>query len=117
MQTLAPIAGFALGTDGYPCKGGGLKPADAWAAFAADPDGAIIAANLHSKLLPHGIWLWKVGTIEDALGSSGKGEQAIQVLELDLPTKSPADIRSDLPAITALIDWFSPLPTCPTTLP
>jgi len=117
LTRLAPIAGFALGTDGYPCKGGGLKPADAWAAFAADPDGAIIAANLHSKLLPHGIWLWKVGTIEDALGSSGKGEQAIQVLELDLPTKSPADIRSDLPAITALIDWFSPLPTCPTTLP
>lgn len=105
---LAPTAGFALGSDGYPSKGGGLKPADAWATFAADPGGALIAANLHTKLLAQGIWLWKVGAIEDALGSTGKGEQAIQALELALPAKAPTDIRSDLPEITALLDWFSP---------
>lgn len=110
LARLATVSGsdFTLETDGLPKKGGTLKPADAWAAFAADPDGAVVAANLHTKLLPHGVWLWKVGTIEDALGSSGKGEQAIQRLELALPSKTPTDIRLDLPEITALLDWFSP---------
>ena len=68
----------------------------------------MIAENLHAKLLPHGIWIWKVGAIEDALGSSGKGEQAIQRLETALPAKTTAEIRADLHEITALLDWFSP---------
>lgn len=50
----------------------------------------------------------KMELIEDTLGTSWKGEQAIQSLELALPAKSPTDIRSDLPEITALLDWFSP---------
>ncbi|WP_411845730.1 AAA family ATPase [Roseibacillus persicicus] len=98
---------FQLESDGLPKKGGTLKPADAWAAFAADNEGRQIAERLHQKLLAHGIWLWKVGTIEDALGGVGKGEDAIQALELSLPMKAPASIRDDLPEITALLDWFS----------
>jgi putative ATP-dependent endonuclease of OLD family len=103
-----PGSDFALDANGLPQKGGTLKAADAWAAFATDPDGKPIAASLHTKLLAHGIWLWKSGTIEDALGTGNKGEQAIQVLELALPTKTPAEIRASLTEITALIDWFSP---------
>jgi putative ATP-dependent endonuclease of OLD family len=99
---------FALEADGLPRKGGTLKPAVAWAAFAADSEGKVIAENLHTKLLAQGIWIWKVGAIEDALGSSEKGEQAIQRLELELPAKTPAEIRADLPEIAALLDWFSP---------
>lgn len=108
---LSTVAGsdFMLESDGLPKKGGTLKAADAWAAFAADPHGRTIAESLHTKLLAHGIWIWKVGTIEDALGSSGKGEQAIQRLELSLPTMTPEDIRADLPEIAALLDWFSPI--------
>ena len=93
---------------GLPKKGGTLKPADAWAAFAADPDGRAVAESLHAKLLPHGFWLWVVGTIEDALGGAGKGETAIQSLELLIPSKTPAAIRTDLPLLAALLDWFSP---------
>ena len=109
LARLAIVAGadFALETDGLPKRGGTLKPADAWAAFAADPAGQNIVESLHGKLLAQGVWIWKVGTIEDALGSSGKGEPAIQSLELSLPTKAPADIRVELPEITALLDWFS----------
>ena len=101
-------ADFLLETDGLPRKGGTLRPADAWAAFAADVDGRMIAQSLHAKLLPHGFWLWVVGSIEDALGGVGKGEAAIQSLELSIPTKPPAAIRTDLPLFAALIDWFSP---------
>lgn len=110
LARLATASGsdFALESDGLPKKGGTLKPADAWAAFAADAAGRQIAESLHLKLQPHGIWLWKVGAIEDALGSSGKGEHAIQRLESDLPSKTPAEIRSELPEITALLDWFNP---------
>ncbi len=101
-------ADFQLETDGLPKKGGALKPADAWAVFAADTEGQQIAERLHQKLLTHGIWLWKVGTIEDALGGVGKGEAAIQALELSLPAMSPATIQTDLPEISALLNWFSP---------
>jgi putative ATP-dependent endonuclease of OLD family len=108
---LSTVAGrdFVLDANGLPQKGGTLKPADAWAAFAADPDGKAIAESLHSKLLAKGIWIWKVGTIEDALGTAEKGEQAIQRLELSLPAKTPAAIRADHPEITALLNWFSPV--------
>lgn len=110
LARLSTVAGadFLLETDGLPKKGGTLKPADAWAAFAADADGRTIAESLHARLLPHGFWLWVVGTIEDALGGVGKGEAAIQSLELSIPAKSPAAIRTDLPMFAALLDWFSP---------
>ena len=110
LARLSMVAGadFLLETDGLPKKGGTLKPADAWAAFAADPDGHAVAESLHAKLLPHGFWLWVVGTIEDALGGAGKGETAIQSLELSIPAKTPATIRTDLPLFAALLDWFSP---------
>jgi hypothetical protein len=110
LARLSMVAGadFLLETDGLPKKGGTLEPADAWAAFAADPDGRAVAESLHAKLLPHGFWLWVVGTIEDALGGAGKGETAIQSLELLIPAKTPAAIRTDLPLFAALLDWFSP---------
>jgi putative ATP-dependent endonuclease of OLD family len=111
LARLATVSGaeFQLECNGLPKKGGKLKPAEAWAAFAADPEGAVIADNLHQKLLTQGIWIWKMGAMEDALGNQQKGEQSIQALELSLPQKSPADIRNDFPAISALLDWFSPI--------
>jgi predicted ATP-dependent endonuclease of OLD family len=58
LTRLSTVAGadFLLETDGLPKKGGTLKPADAWAVFAADAEGRTIAQNLHAKLLPHGFW-------------------------------------------------------------
>jgi energy-coupling factor transporter ATP-binding protein EcfA2 len=107
---LSTVAGadFLLESDGLPKKGGTLKPADAWAAFATDADGRRIAESLHAKLLLHGFWLWVVGTIDHALGAVGKGEAAIQSLERSIPTKSPEAIRTELPLLAALLDWFSP---------
>jgi energy-coupling factor transporter ATP-binding protein EcfA2 len=106
--SVASGADFLLEVDGLPKKGGTLKPADAWAAFAADPAGRVVVESLHAKLIQHGFWLWRVGAIEDALGGAGKGEAAIQALELSIPAKTPADIRTDLPQFAALLDWFSP---------
>jgi predicted ATP-dependent endonuclease of OLD family len=119
LARLSTVAGadFLLETDGLPKKGGTLKPADAWAAFATDPDGRRIADNLHSKLLPHGFWLWVVGTIEDALGGVGKGETAIQSLELSIPTKTPAELHAELPLFCALIEWFNPTGGATTAAP
>ena len=108
LARLATVNGadFALETDGLPKKGGTLKPADAWAAFAADPDGQAIVQSLHTKLLASGIWIWKVGCIEDALGHAGKGEPAIQTLELSIPAMTPQDVRTTLPEIAELLEWF-----------
>jgi hypothetical protein len=109
LQRLSTVAGadFKLETDGFPKKGGSLTPAEAWAAFAADPSGRVIAESLHNKLLPKGVWIWKVGTIEDAIGAAGKGEAAIQAMELSIPAMSPQAIRSDFPEVAALLDWFN----------
>ena len=104
----AANADFLLETDGLPKKGGTLRPAAAWAAFAADADGHQIAQSLHDKLLQHGVWLWVVGTIEDALGGIGKGESAIQSLELSIPKKTAAQLQNELPLVCSLIDWFGP---------
>lgn len=111
LARLSTVAGadFLLETDGLPKKGGTLKPADAWAMFAADADGRTIAESLHAKLLRHGFWLWVVGTIEDALGGVGKGEAAIQSLELSIPTKTPIQLQAELPLFAALLEWFNPL--------
>lgn len=51
LARLSMVAGadFLLETDGLPKKGRTLKPADAWAAFAADPDGHAVAESLHAK--------------------------------------------------------------------
>jgi putative ATP-dependent endonuclease of OLD family len=107
--SVVPGADFQLETDGLPKKGGTLKPADAWAAFAADTEGKLVSESLHRKLLSHGIWLWKVGTIEDALGGAGKGEATIRALELSIPAMPPTSIQSDLPEISALLNWFAPV--------
>jgi len=101
-------ADFLLETDGLPRKGGTLRPAEAWAAFAADPSGCKIAENLHAKLLNHGFWLWVAGTIENALGAADKGESAIQCLEISIPTKAPGQLREEMPLISKLLDWFNP---------
>jgi len=108
LKTLADSVGFVVAADGMPQKSPTMTAAEAWAHFAADPDGQEIASRLHSKLLPHGIWLWKAGTIEDALGGVGKGEGAIQRLELALPEKTASDIQTELPELAAMLSWFSP---------
>lgn len=107
LTRLAASLGFAQCAEGFPRKNAVMTAAEAWAHFATDPDGREIANRLHSKLLPHQIWLWKAGTIEDVLGGVGKGEEAIQRLELTLPTKTASDIRTEHPELAAMLDWFS----------
>jgi hypothetical protein len=88
-------------------KSTGGTAADAWALFARDADGAKIAAAEHKKLKAHGIWVWKEGTIEDALGLSDKGEEAIQAAEQTIATMSKADVKANYPSVADFFDWLT----------
>lgn len=100
---------------GFPAKGGlpkndkknGWTAADAWALFAKDADGAKIAAAEHAKLRAYGIWVWKEGTIEDALGINDKGEEAIQTVEQGLAAMKRADVRTSYPSVAEFLDWLT----------
>jgi hypothetical protein len=104
---LASLHGFPLDS-GLPKtdKKVGWTAADAWAVFALDPDGAALASRQHENLKKLGIWVWKEGTIEDALGVSGKGEAAIQALEHSLASCRGPDIRAQYPSIAEYLDWL-----------
>lgn len=99
---------------GFPMEGAlpigdkkcGWTAAAAWALFAKDADGAIIAASQHAKLRGYGIWVWKEGTLEDVLGVSDKGEEAIQALEQDAPSHKGAALKAKYPGIAEFLDWL-----------
>jgi hypothetical protein len=44
--------------------------------------------------------------IEDVLGVSDKGEDAIQALERDLPKLKATDVKAKFPAIGEFLDWL-----------
>ncbi len=104
---LASVHGFPLDS-GLPKsdKKVGWTAADAWALFALDSDGAALASRQHESLKKLGIWVWKQGTIEDALGVSDKGEKAIQALEHSLASYKGPDVEAQYPAIAQYLDWL-----------
>ncbi len=102
---LAKEYGFELASDGYPMKGGSLTSAEAFAKFA-DYDRALNhIKNLHDKLLPHGIWLWKKGTIEHQLGVTSKDETGWTKFLMELRTINHAAI-ADLEGVNDFVDWL-----------
>lgn len=68
---------------------------------------ARLAAAEHAKLRKYGIWVWKEGTIEDALAVSDKGEEAIQTLEQALAALTTADVRSSYPSVADFLEWLT----------
>lgn len=108
LAELQPTHGFSLGGNGLPQgdRKTGWTAADVWALFAKDDEGAKIVATQRKKLLPHGIWIWAEGTIEDVLGASDKGEDAIQALEAEILSQNPAELIERYPTINELFDWL-----------
>lgn len=95
-------------TTGLPIndKTSGWKAADAWACFAHEADGAKIVVKHREKLLKKGIWTWSEGTIENVLGVSNKGEEAIQKMEQQLQSMRAEDVRNAYPSVVAMFDWL-----------
>ena len=108
LARLQAIHGFPLDR-GLPTKDktGAWTAAKVWRLFSEDPDGARIASEQHEKLKLHGIWIWKVGTIEDVLGIAEKGEEVIRQLEQDLPTLNASGLKEKYPQISCFLDWLA----------
>lgn len=108
LERLQKVHGFELeGALPKRDKLGVWSAAKVWALFAKDADGAKIALAEHTKLLAHGVWVWKEGTFEDVLGVSDKGEDAIQALEQNLPKLKAADLKAKFPEIGKFLDWLT----------
>lgn len=108
MERLARIHGFTL--DGAFPKGDkktGWTSAAAWALFAKDDDGVQIVADEHARLRKYGIWVWKEGTIEDALGIADKGEEVIQCVEQALAALSSDDLKARHPSVVDFFEWLA----------
>ncbi|MER1939892.1 AAA family ATPase [Castellaniella sp. FW104-16D08] len=116
LQRLQTQHGFPLGGNGLPTKDKtGWQAADTWAIFAADPEGAEIATNLHDTLRAHSLWLWKVGCIENVSGHPEKGEEAILAQELAIGSMDARAIKADMPEIGCCFDWLDGLRRSPTS--
>jgi ABC-type branched-subunit amino acid transport system ATPase component len=99
--------GCTLGENGLP-QGSTKWPSwKTWSKFASDAEGREIANAVHSSLLPHGVWIWPLGCIEDVLGITAKGEEVVLGQLERLRQLSPMDITERLPAIQACIDWLT----------
>lgn len=102
--------GCHLGPNGLPARPKtGIdpsKPADTWALFASDAEGATVVDAVHSALHPHAIWAWKAGCIEHVTGHADKGEQAIIEQEAMLQQMDSDAIRSAFPAFYELFEWI-----------
>lgn len=100
--------GFTLGGNGLPQnnKQAGWLAADAWACFAADEGGKVVAIGSHDALKQSSVWAWKQGCIEQVTGADDKGEDAIIEQEQRLREMSVTEIEQQMPAFKACFDWI-----------
>ena len=106
LARLQPVHRFELSSDGLPKNGTASSASRTWSVFAADEEGATIAAAVHSALLAHGVWVWQRGCIEDILGVDDKGEEVIQQQEERIRGLGKAGCESELPEAKGCVDWM-----------
>lgn len=93
-------------TTGLPKKGGALRPAEAYALLAADPDALQLIEILHNTLLLHDIWLWKKGTIEKHLGLASKTELEWARFQQRLRANGMQHACVDAGEVMEMVSWL-----------
>lgn len=101
--------GFPLHDNGLPKSQNGHMAADAWALFAADDEGKVLARQTQHDLQAHRVWAWCEGCIEQVTGTDDKGEDAIIEQEQRLRSMSAAELEHQMPAFKACFDWIRSL--------
>ncbi len=106
MARIAAPNGIVLSGDGWPVNPlSAMSAAQAIRLLAAEPQIQPNLNALHAKLLPHNIWIWKKGAIEDHIGLPGKSEQvwANFVNQLNVGTFQNAVV--DHAEVEACVRW------------
>lgn len=110
LQRIQPVHGFTLGANGLPSsKGSQVSASDAWAFMAADGAGGMIAESVHSALKARSIWVWKQGSVEDVIGYSDKGEDAIIEQENRLRKMTVEEVKFTMPEVVSCLEWIRSL--------
>lgn len=104
-QRLSSIHGFLLAEDGFPKKGGLINPADAIQLIAAEADAEAPIFELHTALLPRGIWLWRKGAIEAHFGIDGKTEGSRSTFLGRLKAEPSHDVITDIEGVKEFFVW------------
>lgn len=97
---------FHLSGDGYPQKGGSIYPAQAFALFASQSEALPYIQNLHRKMIPHNIWLWKKGAVEEYLGIEGKNEKSWAIYKISLHQNGCQATLSDFDGMAEMLNWL-----------
>lgn len=100
---------FELAGDGFPTRGDGkLKPEEAFALFAADARGKLIAYQLHEKLKNRRIWLWTAGSIEHHVGIKRKDEATWAELSEQIQEQGVHKATKDPETVSNFINQVAP---------
>lgn len=106
LSNIAAANGITIGADGWPTKNPNMSAADGFAILAGQ---ASIQANIESikqKMMNHGIWIWKKGTIEKHLNLPAKTEAAWAVFNSQLDNSTlDAILPHDHQEIEECINW------------
>ncbi len=96
-----------LAEDGFPRKGGSIKPAHAYAILAREEEAIPYIENLHNKLLTSNIWLWRKGAIEQYLGIEGKNEKIWATYKKQLHENGFEETLVDYRGVIELFQWLN----------
>jgi len=106
-ERLLPDNGFRLSEDGLPCKGGTLRPEEAYEVLAADNAAAENIGRLHERLQVQHIWLWTKGAVERHLGLESKEASEWSEFRRRIRTaESYDDVVADSLGLRAFVDWL-----------
>ncbi len=107
LRKLRDEHGCTLGETDLPRSSSEWPARKTWALFARDADGTRIAREVHDALIDHGMWLWPIGSIEDALGDPAKGGEAV-ILEKEDRIRQMRihDIEQQLPEVKSCLEWL-----------
>lgn len=100
-------AGFCLGQDGLPTKGGKLKASEAFEVLAQQDDAKVPIERLAAKFKARNIWLWGNGAIEVPLGLRGKNEAEWRRFQHETHEQGLDARAPDAQAIYALVEWLT----------
>lgn len=108
LASLAASRNWTLGNNGLPNKktAPDLSTAGVWAEFAKQHEAQASITTARESLIHKGIWAWSTGAIEDVMGYSAKGEDAIIAQEQRLRDMPADEIRDTMPELIEAFNWI-----------
>ncbi|MFD1873302.1 ATP-dependent nuclease [Hymenobacter bucti] len=103
---IASSNGITLAQNGWPAKSSSMTAAEAFVVLANQIKAQPHIEAIHQKLLLHGIWLWRMGSIETHLGIVGKNEMVWASFANLMKSSYLPDLIRDYNGVADCINWL-----------